>query len=226
MRDEVQDMNVWAMTTAEDVHVGNLLEMGNAVTHHFKQPAWGPSGRFLRDGHMVASGQEGPRTTQRGHTIHHNLQRSLHLPPDEYFSYHKVFEESHRQGGVSGYAHHGQSFNGRRGLVLDVPFGLVDFIEVLQGGRLDTRNWYPFLDLGYKVSPAAGSDYPYFGPSLPGVERYYVKLDGPFDPDAWYRSFRAGHVFVTNGPLLEFSINGTGTEGAVLVDVKLAKDTV
>ena len=88
-----------------------------------------------------------------------------------------MFEASHAQGGVSGYAHHGQLFNGRRGLALDVPFGLVDFIEVLQGGRLDTAAWYPFLNLGYKVSPAAGSDYPYFGPSLPGAERYYVKLD-------------------------------------------------
>ena len=26
-------------------------------------------------------------------------------------------------------------------------------------------------------SPAAGSDYPYFGPSVPGAERYYVKLE-------------------------------------------------
>ena len=29
-------MNVWSMTTAEDIHVGNLLEMGNIVTHHFE----------------------------------------------------------------------------------------------------------------------------------------------------------------------------------------------
>jgi len=58
------------------------------------------------------------------------------------------------------------------------------------------------------VSPAAGSDYPYFGPSLPGAERYYVKLDRGFDADAWYASFKAGHVFVTNGPMLDFTVNG------------------
>jgi hypothetical protein len=210
MRDQTRDLTVWGQVTAEDVHVGNLLEMGNIVTTHFRQPAWGKAGRFLQGGHMIASGQEDPRTQQRGHTIHHNLEKPIHLPADEFFSYHKVFEASHRQGGVSGYAHHGQSFNGRRGLALDVPFELVDFIEVLQGGRLSTAAWYPFLNLGFKVSPAAGSDYPYFGPSLPGVERYYVKLDRPFDPDAWYASFRAGHVFVTNGPLLDFTVNGKG----------------
>ena len=217
MRDETEDTAVWGYVTAEDVHVGNLLEMGNIVTTHFRQPAWGKAGRFLLDGHMIASGQEDPRTTQRGHTIHHNLQRPIHLPADRYFAYHEVFEESHRQGGVSGYAHHGRSFNGRRGLVLDVPFDLVDFIEVLQGGRLITDNWYPFLNLGFKVNPSAGSDFPYFGPSLPGVERYYVQLDGPFDPDAWYAAFRAGRVFVTNGPLLDFTINGQGMGSEVRV---------
>jgi hypothetical protein len=219
MRDQVDDLAVWGQIAAEDVYVGNLLEMGNIVTTHFRQPAWGQAGRFFRDGHMIASGQEDPRTTQRGHTIHHNLRQPIHLPQDEFFSYHKVFEASHEQGGVSGYAHHGQLFNGRRGLALDVPFGLVDFIEVLQGGRLDTAAWYPFLDLGYKVNPAAGSDYPYFGPSLPGAERYYVKLDGAFDPDAWYAAFKAGQVFVTNGPMLDFTINGT----AMGREVRVAK---
>jgi len=208
MRDRVDDLAVWGVVAAEDVHVGNLLEMGNIVTTHFRQPAWGAAGRFFRNGHLIASGQEDPRTTQRGHTIHHNLRTPIHLPAEDYFSYHKVFEASHAQGGVSGYAHMGQLFNGRRGLAVDVPFGLVDFIEVLQGGRLVTDTWYPFLNLGFKVNPAAGSDYPYFGPSLPGVERYYVKLPGPFDADAWYAAFRSGRVFVTNGPLLEFTING------------------
>ena len=217
MRDETEDAAVWGYVTAEDVHVSNLLEMGNIVTTHYRQPAWGKAGRFLRDGHMIASAQEDPRTTQRGHTIHLNLQRPIHLPADRYFFYHEVFEESHRQGGVSGYAHHGRSFNGRRGLALDVPFNLVDFVEILQGGRLITDNWYPFLNLGFKVNPSAGSDFPYFGPSLPGVERYYVKLDGPFDPDAWYAAFRAGRVFVTNGPLLDFTINGQGMGSEVRV---------
>ena len=210
MRDQVNDMNVWGMVAAEDVHVGNLLEMGNIVTTYYRQPAWGEAGRFLRDGHMVASGQEGPRTAQRGHTIHLNNPDWIDLSADQYFSYNKVFEESHSQGGVSGYAHYGQDFNGARGLALDMPFDLVDFIEVLQGGRLRVDGWYPFLNLGFKVTPSAGSDYPYFGPSLPGVERYYVRLDGAFDADDWYRSFRAGHVFVTNGPLLDFTINGVG----------------
>ena len=164
--------------------------MGNIAVTHFKQPAWGEAGRwYLRDDHVLVSGQEDPRTVQRGHTIHHNLEEPIHLDADSYFLYHEVFEESRRRGGISGYAHLGQLFNGQRGLALDVPFGIVDFIEVLQGGRLFGDIWYSFLNIGYKVLPVAGADYPYFGPTLPGVERTYVKLDGPFDTDAWYDSF-------------------------------------
>ena len=62
MRDVTDDLDVWGQVAAEDVSVGNLLEMGNIVTTHFRQPAWGKAGRFERDGHMIASGQEDPRT--------------------------------------------------------------------------------------------------------------------------------------------------------------------
>ena len=168
-RDRTDDMAVWGQVAAEDLHVANLLEMGNIAGTHFKQPAWGREGRFARDGHVLVSGQEDPRTVQRGHTIHHNIQQPVHLDPDAYFLYHQVFEELRQQGGVSGYAHLGELFNGRRGLALDVPFGIVDFIEVLQGGRLFSEIWYSFLNLGLKQARsrhASRSKRDDAGPSL------------------------------------------------------------
>ena len=207
-RDHTEDDAVWAQVAAEDIHVANLLEMGNIAVTHFKQPAWGEAGQYVREGHALVSGQEDPRTVQRGHTIHHNLRRPIRQDPESYFMYHRVFEASRAQGGISGYAHMGQLFNGERGLALDVPFDLVDFIEVLQGGRLYDDIWYSFLNLGFNVRPIAGADYPYFGPTLPGVERTYVKLDGPFAPSEWFNAYRAGHTYVSNGPFLEFHVNG------------------
>lgn len=207
-RDEVADPFVWGMVAAEDVYVGNLLEMGNISGTHFKQPKqWGAASRYAVDKrHFVVSGQEDPRTGHMGHTIHHNLESPVHLDEDNYFFYNKVFEQSHKQGGSSGFAHMGSGFNGQRGLALTVPFGLVDFIEVLQAGRLFSDVWYRFLDLGYRISPAAGSDWPYS--DFPGVVRNYVKLNGRLDLDAWFESFHAGHVYVSNGPFLEFTVNG------------------
>ena len=216
-RDEVSDPAIWGFVAAENVHVGNLLEMGNISKVHFKQPkSWGKASRFERDGHFIVSGQEDPRTSHFGHTVHLDIQRPIHLEAEDYFMYHKVFEESKRQGGVSGFAHMGWSEGssgeeaGRmnRGMVLLAPFGQVDFIEVLQGGRLVTGGWYRLLNLGYRVTPAAGTDWPYS--DLPGVVRYYVNTGGAFNLDVWFDNFEAGKVFVTNGPLLEFSINGKG----------------
>ncbi|OFW27066.1 MAG: hypothetical protein A3H97_21280 [Acidobacteria bacterium RIFCSPLOWO2_02_FULL_65_29] len=206
-RDEVADPLVWGMVAAEDVYVGNLLEMGNITGTHFKQPAlWGDASRFAREGHYIVSGQEDPRTGMMGHTIHHNLERPIHLDAENYFFYNRVFEQSKKQGGTSGFAHMGSGFNGQRGLALTVPFGLVNFIEVLQAGRLFSDVWYRFLNLGYRISPAAGSDWPYS--DFPGVVRNYVKLNGRLDLDAWFESFHAGHVYVSNGPFLEFTVNG------------------
>jgi hypothetical protein len=212
-RDVVADPVVWGMVAAEDVYVGNLLEMGNIAGTHFKQPKeWGKASRFERDGHFIVSGQEDPRTWFLGHTIHHNLQTPIHLEPDEYFFYDRVFARSHAQGGISGFAHQGWGQRGAdpaqmdRGLAMLAPYGMVDFIEVLQRGRLVDNGWYRLLNLGMRVSPAAGSDWPYS--DFPGIVRNYVKLDGPLNLDKWFESFRAGHVYVTDGPLLEFTING------------------
>lgn len=205
-RMKVDDLEVWAQVAAEDLAIGSLVQMGNIAGTHFIQPEWGMAGRFERSGTVVMSGQEDPRSVQHGHTLHHNLLAPIHLWPDRYFSYQDVFEESHRQGGVSGYAHQAELFNGRRGLALDAPFGLVDFIEILQNGRLPTDQWYGYLNMGFKIWPEAGSDFPYM--DLPGVVRNYVRLDGPFTVDDWFAAFRQGRVFVTNGPFVSLTLNG------------------
>jgi hypothetical protein len=226
-RDEAADPVIWGFVAAEDVYVGNLLEMGNIATVHFKQPKeWGKASRFERDGHFLVSGQEDPRTGHFGHTIHHNLQKPIRAPSDEYFLYDKVFAESKRQGGISGFAHMGWneyknsqtgavnpggiSSGGQlnRGLVLLAHTGMVNFIEVLQRGRFLGDGWYRLLNLGYRVNPAAGSDWPYS--DFPGVVRNFTKLDGPLNLDAWFESYRQGHTYVTNGPFLEFTVNGKG----------------
>jgi hypothetical protein len=207
-RDQVADLEAWTQIAAEDLHVAHLLEMGNIMGTYFKQPAWGRRGRFERDGVALVSGQEDPRTVARGHTIHWNVDTHAHFEAESFFQYHFVFERTRRGGAVTGYAHLGELFNGRRGLAIDVPFGLVDFIEVLQGGRLNSEIWYSFLNLGFRIRPVAGADWPYFGPTLPGVERTYVKVDGAFSVDSWLDGFRRGHAYVTNGPFLDFTVNG------------------
>ncbi len=214
-RDEVADPQIWGFVAAEDVHVGNLLEMGNIIKVYFNQPkAWGKESRFERDGHFIVSGQESPRTGFFGHTVHFNINHPVHLKTEEYFLYDKVFRDVKSQGGLAGFAHMGWGSRDRanpkmnRGVTLLAPLGLIDFIEVLQGGRLVNDGWYRLLNLGIRVKPAAGTDWPYS--DFPGVVRFYVKVDGPFNLDSWFKSYEQGRTFVTNGPLLDFTINGQG----------------
>ena len=208
LREQVPDTNILQVMQAEDLHLTNLLEMGNILGTYYKQSTWGVSGRFAQGDYALVSGQEDPRTGMRGHTIHWNLTEPSHLNPDTFFNYHTVFERTRQQGALTGYAHLGESFNGKRGLALNVPFGLVDFIEVLQGGRINTEVWYSFLNLGFHIRPVGGADFPYFGPTLPGVERTFVKVDGEFSADAWFDGVRRGRIVVSNGPTLRLSVSG------------------
>lgn len=205
-RDVSESHSLWLQAQAEDLHVVNSLEMGNIATTHFPQSYWGKDGRYGQNTRVVVAGQEDPRTAVRGHTIHLNLIEPTR-DPDRYLLYHEVFEHVAEQGGVSGYAHLNR-LGARVGMALDVPFGLVKFIEVLQRGRLGTDVWFEFLNLGYKIAPAAGSDAPY-GARI-GDVRSYVKSEDSQFPDGWFAGLSGAHTFVTNGPILDFELNGFG----------------
>ena len=174
---------------------------------HYPQRSWGRDGWHGQGSYTVVPGQEDPRTAVRGHTIHLDIPQPVR-DPSRYLLYHELFERVSELGGISGFAHIGVGggLAGNVGLALEVPFGLVDFVEILQGGRLGTDVWFDFLNLGYRISPAAGSDYPYVGHV--GEVRSYVKLPNGYSPDTWFDNLAAGRTFVTNGPVLRFELNG------------------
>ena len=48
------------------------------------------------------------------------------------------------------------------GLALDVPFGIIDFVEIIPDsavGRVPGSDWFDFPNLAHKISPTAGTDY-------------------------------------------------------------------
>jgi hypothetical protein len=93
-----------------------------------------------------------------------------------------------------------------------VTTGEIDFIEVLQFGMLNRLDYAEYLNLGFRLTAAAGSDTPW-GSTI-GEVRTYVHTGDRFDVDEWFRNFKAGHTFVSNGPVLEFTVDGElpGTE--------------
>jgi hypothetical protein len=126
--------------------------------------------------------------------------------PGEYLLYDRVWAEAHQQGALNGYAHWGLA-GAEEGLAVWGPRGLVDFIEVLSVGFPLYQRWYEALDLGLRVGPTAGTDYPCL-PGLPGRERFYARVDGELGAENWLDAVRDGRTFVTNGPVIELSISG------------------
>jgi len=99
-------------------------------------------------------------------------------------------------------------------LPIDVALGKVDYYEVLDSGdhKASAEVWYKFLNLGFRLPAAAGSnaipDYSSLrGPV--GLDRVYVRVpSGPFKINAWLDGLKHGRSFATNGPLLRFTLGG------------------
>jgi hypothetical protein len=198
---------------AEDIHVGNILQMGDFWATFFSQYAFGPQGRFQSDGRILSAGQEEPRTPEIGHTISLGAREFVRDSRD-YYSYDRLFDRVRELGGVTGFAHQAMSFHGYRGMALNTLRGKTDFLELAQfcvpEGPLATEHYYRFLDLGQKLTALAGSDFPWCGPKFAqiGNARFYTYTGGALTFERWLAGVQAGHTFVTTGPMLLLTVNG------------------
>jgi hypothetical protein len=67
--------------------------------------------------------------------------------------------------------------------------------------------YYHYLNCGFRVAASSGSDKMGLNPPI-GSARTYVKTEGRLTYDSWIDGIRKGRTFITNGPLLEFSVDG------------------
>jgi TolB protein len=132
-----------------------------------------------------------------------------------------VFDLGHAQGAIAGYVHpfdfepdiskHQSGIPYE--LPIDVALGKVDYLEVMgySDPLITSSVWYRLLNLGFKVPAAAGTDaFPNFsslrGP--PGLVRVYAKAGATLDHARWLAAIKAGRTFVTNAPVLGFTVGG------------------
>lgn len=193
---------------AEGLHVANLLQMGLAQDVHITpQHGFGAESVYAEEDILLVTGQENPRTHVLGHSIILGARHWIDFP-QRYVLYDRFWREAHDQGAVNGYAHWGLG-GAEEGLAVWGHQGLLDFIEVLNLGFPFYERWYEALNLGIRIGPTAGTDYPCL-PGLPGRERFYANLDGPLEYEAWLKAVRLGRTFVTNGPVIGLTVDGVG----------------
>ena len=196
-----------AWVQAEDIHLANVVKMGDLYRTWFEQRGWGPDNRVIEGDYVLSPGQECPRThNELGHTIHMNTKEMVRYT-SQYYLYDTVFDAVHAQGGLSGYCHVlFNMFQVHRDMSINIPKGKTDFVEVMQFAQMGTDLFYDFLNLGFKMTASAGSDVPWGG--TVGEVRVYAFLgEIPFTPDAWFEAVRRGRTFVTNGPMIDFRVN-------------------
>jgi TolB protein len=127
---------------------------------------------------------------------------------------------AHAQGGLVGYVH---PFDARPdpdkpieslALPVDAALGNVDYMEVMGfSDHLITSDiWYRLLNCGLRIPAGAGTDaFPNFasqrGPV--GLVRVYVRAGERLEHAAFLDALRAGRTFVTNVPLLWFTVGGS-----------------
>jgi hypothetical protein len=205
----------WAL--AEDLHVSNILRMGDQHNVYFEQVGYGKDFRYQQEDYVLAAGQEDPRTEihEQGHAIAMNITAPVRHT-DRYHLYDLVFDGAHAQGGLAGYAHIAWAkayYRATRGATyaswdatINVVRDKVDFLEILQFRVLGLEDFYDFLNLGFKLTASAGSDLPW-GNTI-GEVRMYAYTGRDFSADAWFAATKAGRTFVTNGPMLTLTVNG------------------
>lgn len=98
-------------------------------------------------------------------------------------------------------------------LVPDALLGDVDTLEIacLWSDEIGTSEaWYRLLNLGLPIAPNAGSDtMQNLYRTMPiGSTRVYAKPDGAMNLQNFLAAVKKGRSFVTNGPLMKFSVNG------------------
>jgi hypothetical protein len=201
-----RDIATWMQ--AEDIHVANLLQMGLARDVQITpQRNFGERSVHRAGNTLLVSGQENPRTHVLGHSIILGAREWIDFPAS-YLRYDRFWTEAHDLGAANGYAHGGLA-GAEEGLAVWGDRDLLDFIEVLNLGFPLYDRWYEALNLGIRISPTAGTDYPCL-PSLPGRERFYARVDGDLDHGAWLEAVRSGRTFVTNGPVVDLAVDDAG----------------
>jgi TolB protein len=137
-----------------------------------------------------------------------------------------MFRKARAQGGTVGYVH---AFAGdsdplegalgvARGFMVDAALGTTDALEWAEAGEAGFHPLYAVWNNGLRVAAVGGEDSisNLHRSKLVGSVRTYVHT-GESRPDmaAWFAGLRAGHAFVSTGPLAELTVEGARPGGTV-----------
>lgn len=134
-----------------------------------------------------------------------------------------IADRTHWQQGLVNYTHVSQGEDwsktpyAAKAIPIDAALGKVDTLDINNSWAASVPLWYRLLQCGFRLPATAGTDVflNRIGSNLPGGDRVYVHLNGPLRYEGWIAGLKAGRSFVTSGPLLDLTVNGS-EPGSVL----------
>jgi hypothetical protein len=224
----VQFSQYWPLVSqAEDLHASYILTLkGEWDTHaiYADEFPMGPRKTFSTSDHHIAYGEEF-RNNPYGHLAFLGLSSLIQpistgalgeLGGPDYPSNAAILDEALAQGANTIAAHFG-NFRAAKveqikagwpstgfEMPVDMALGKLQLAEIEgNGGQIDV--WYDLLNCGFKIPATAGPDW-----IMKDTPRVYVNLgDTPFSLDNWREGLKQGNSFITRGPMLFFSVNGS-----------------
>ena len=211
----------------EDVVTTQVVDYGSRILdYELFVKGGGPHPGSTPD-RLLLVGQE-PRPPLYGHLVLFGMKDHLTTPirwggtggTSLYPTPTDMFRKARTQGATVGYDH---SFGGdadplqgnlgqAAGLMVDAALGTADVVTWNNAARAGFFPLYAAWNNGLKVTAMGGEDAiinAQHRRALSGATRTYVFLGNrPLSMDAWLASLRAGHAFVTTGPLVQLTVNG------------------
>ena len=117
-------------------------------------------------------------------------------------------DDTHQQGGTVIWCHNGHGIECPVASIL----GKVDAMSLWDTYWEDLGYdvWYPLLNCGIKLPASTGSDW-----FVCSGNRVYTKTQPEFEYASWLQALRDGKTFITNGPLLGISVDGSSVGDTV-----------
>jgi hypothetical protein len=220
--DENPDDRIRMVPPAEDLDVSVLSYLIRSDSPYITNRY--PVGRlpqFSKDGTIMDMGEEARNNRTfgdfgYGHVLFLNIPRAVEpvstglLSKDgkapDYPTLTMLCEQARQLGGTTVWCHNGSGVEVPVAAVL----GQVDAYNVADGLGADYERYYRLLNCGLKISASTGTDWWIYDHN-----RVFVNVAGEFNYDSWIAGLRAGRTFASNGPLLEFTVDGQGPGSTV-----------
>ena len=188
------------------------LEVDEVVGQEFHTSYWGHRGILRLSDHLLLP----------GYAAYPNTAAASLFPTNA-----EVYDLAHEQGALVGAVHPFDEAPdpfakpARRitdELPVDVALGKLDYMEIV--GFSDHKStaavWYRLLNLGFRIPAGAGTDATtnYAAPirGNAGFDKVYAPASRDavqgINLDSWMDSLKNGRTFATNGPLINFTLNG------------------